>query len=71
MTAEDLKEQSIIDEIVPEPIGGAHRKPDEIYETVYDKLVSEIKKLSSIKPDKLVRKRREKFYGMGVWTEEK
>lgn len=71
LTAEDLKEQNIIDEIVPEPIGGAHRNPDEMYEIVYDRLVSEIKKLKSIKPDKLVRKRREKFYGMGVWSEEK
>jgi acetyl-CoA carboxylase carboxyl transferase subunit alpha len=71
LTAEDLKEQNIIDLIVPEPIGGAHRKPDEIYETVYKQLVSEVKKLKSIKPDKLVRKRREKFYAMGVWTETK
>ncbi len=71
LTAEDLKKQNIIDDIIPEPIGGAHRKPDDIYETVYKKLTAEIKKLKSIKPDKLVRKRREKFYAMGVWTEEK
>lgn len=71
LTAEDLKKQNIIDEIVPEPIGGAHRKPDEIFETVFKTLVSEVKKLKSIKPDKLVKKRREKFYAMGVWTEEK
>lgn len=71
LTAEDLKEQNIIDEIVPEPIGGAHRNPSEVFETVYKKLISEIKKLQSTKPDKLVKKRREKFYGMGVWQEEK
>jgi acetyl-CoA carboxylase carboxyl transferase subunit alpha len=45
LTAEDLKKENIIDEIVPEPIGGAHRKPDEIYETVYNQLVKEVKKL--------------------------
>jgi acetyl-CoA carboxylase carboxyl transferase subunit alpha len=71
LTAEDLKKQNIIDEIVPEPIGGAHRKPDEIFDTVYHQLVKEVKKLKSIKPDKLVKKRREKFYAMGVWTEAK
>ena len=71
LTAKDLKEQNIVDRIIPEPIGGAHRKPEEMFKTVYEALISEVKKLKSIKPDKLVRRRREKFYAIGVWDEEK
>lgn len=71
LTAPDLKQLNVIDEIIKEPIGGAHRNPEEMYKTLYDILVKEIKKLKGIKPDKLVKKRREKFYNMGVWTEKK
>jgi len=71
LTAIDLKKHNVIDEIIKEPIGGAHRNPEEMYKTLYNILVKEVKKLKSIKPDKLVKNRREKFYNMGVWTEKK
>lgn len=71
LTAMDLKKHNVIDEIIKEPIGGAHRNPEEMYKTLYDVLVKEVKKLKSIKPDKLVKNRREKFYNMGVWKEDK
>ena len=70
LTAQDLKKHNIIDEIVPEPVGGAHQKPKEMYEIMRNTLKSELKNLIKISPDKLVKKRREKFYNMGVWTEE-
>lgn len=70
LTAPDLKKHNVIDEIIKEPIGGAHRNPEEMYKTLKDVLVKEVKKLQTIKPDKLVKIRREKFYKMGVWKEE-
>lgn len=69
LTAEDLIKQKVIDVIVPEPIGGAHRNPLEIYSTLKNILAAELKNLMKIKPDELAAKRKEKFYGMGVWQE--
>ena len=69
LTATDLKEQGIIDRIVPEPIGGAHKDPQTMYEILRKVLKEEVKKLKGTKPDKLIKNRREKFYKMGVWEE--
>ncbi len=70
LTAKDLKEQGIIDLIVPEPIGGAHRKPDEMYSILKALLVNEINPLLRIPKNELVKNRREKFVAMGVWKTE-
>jgi len=71
LTAEDLKEHGIIDEIIPEPVGGAHRKRDEMFEILKKILLKELKKLSGKSPSGLVKKRRQKYYDIGVWNEEK
>ncbi len=67
LTAKDLLEQSIIDRIVDEPVGGAHRQPQIMFETLKSVLTEELSKLKSKKIDKLVNQRREKFYNIGVW----
>ena len=67
LTAPDLLHQGIIDRIVPEPLGGAHRNPPQAAEIVKDVLVSELKKLLKIKPQKLIHMRVEKFGKMGEW----
>ncbi|MDQ1267212.1 MAG: acetyl-CoA carboxylase carboxyl transferase subunit alpha, partial [Bacteroidota bacterium] len=59
LTAQDLLKQKVIDLIIPEPLGGAHRNPMDIYTTVKKILTDEMDKLMKISPDKLVRKRRE------------
>ena len=69
LTAEDLKEQSIIDEIVPEPVGGAHQDRKQMFVNMKEALYPVLKKLNKTSADKLVRKRREKFYNMGVYNE--
>lgn len=69
LTAEDLKRHKIIDEIVSEPLGGAHNNTTLMYQTLKDVLDKEISKLSKIDHSKLIRTRREKFYAMGVWQE--
>jgi acetyl-CoA carboxylase carboxyl transferase subunit alpha len=71
LTAPDLKQHGIIDRIIEEPIGGAHRDKEKMFEILHKVLKEEIKNLKSIKPEKLVKQRREKFYGMGVWEESK
>jgi acetyl-CoA carboxylase carboxyl transferase subunit alpha len=71
LTAIDLKKHSIIDEIIPEPLGGAHQNPQQMYSTLKNTLLDELNKIQKINVDKLVRNRREKFYKMGVWEESK
>ncbi len=59
----------IIDRIVPEPIGAAHKNPQQCIETLKSMLTEELKKLNKIKPDKLVEQRVKKFCNMGAWKE--
>lgn len=69
LTAEDLIKVGVIDRIVSEPVGGAHRDPAVMFDTIRNVLIEEISQLQREPLDTLVRKRREKFYSMGVWTE--
>jgi acetyl-CoA carboxylase carboxyl transferase subunit alpha len=69
LTAPDLLAQGIIDRIVPEPLGGAHRSPSQAAEILKGILLEEIKKLKKIKTDKLIEKRIEKFSKMGEYEE--
>ena len=65
VTAADLKKLEIIDEVIPEPMGGAHRAPDETIDTV-GKVVSEaLDELTRLDADTLRRRRQEKFLAMG------
>jgi acetyl-CoA carboxylase carboxyl transferase subunit alpha len=69
LTAPDLLELKIIDRIVPEPLGGAHRDYKKIANTLKDVLLEEISNLRKIKPDKLMQNRIDKFGKMGVFEE--
>ncbi len=67
LTAPDLLEQKIIDRIVPEPLGGAHRDHQKIATILKAILIDELKMLKKIKPEKLVEQRIKKFGNMGEW----
>jgi acetyl-CoA carboxylase carboxyl transferase subunit alpha len=69
LTAPDLQQFGIIDRIVPEPTGGAHRMPIEMFETAKHIFVEELNQLKQKDLETLVTERREKFAAMGVWTE--
>lgn len=69
LTANDLKELSLIDNVVAEPVGGAHRNHKMMYDILKNTISYEIKELSREKIEKLIKKRREKFYTKGVWKE--
>ena len=65
LTSTDMKSLKIVDDIVKEPLGGAHRNRPEIFEAVKNKIVKEVEKLEKIEPTKLVSKRIDKFCEMG------
>jgi len=69
LTAPDLLDQGIIDRIIPEPFGGAHRNPVQSASILKDTLIEEIKKLKKMSPEKLIEKRIEKYSKMGEWED--
>lgn len=69
LSAPDLVAQGIVDRIVPEPVGGAHRNPDAMFSTLAKVLAEELDSLAVLSNDELVAHRRAKFEQMGVWTE--
>ena len=65
VTAKDLKPLGLVDAVIPEPVGGAHRAPEEAVKRVGAAVLRELEALSGMSPDELVRERRAKFLAMG------
>lgn len=65
LTAQDLKRLNVIDEIVPEPLGGAHRSRDAAMQAVGEAIERHLSQMVKEKPDVLRTRRREKFLAMG------
>ena len=65
LTAEDLKSLGIIDEIVAEPLGGAHRAKHEAIERLGDSLAAALARFDNMDGATVRRERREKFLAMG------
>jgi acetyl-CoA carboxylase carboxyl transferase subunit alpha len=69
ISAQDLIELGVIDRIVPEPLGGAHKDPSLAASHLKQAIVSAIEDLSSRPADKLIPSRIDKFAAMGKWDE--
>ena len=65
LTAEDLRRLHLIDEVVPEPVGGAHRDPAAAIKAVGDAMDVALKGLLPMDGATLKARRREKFLEMG------
>lgn len=65
ITASDLIEMKIIDEIIPEPLGGAHRDPEAAFAALDQAIKRALDDLISLPPEKLKALRRKKFLNMG------
>ena len=65
ITAQDLRQLRVIDDIVPEPVGGAHRAPLEAIDAVAEQIAAGLKEMEGISGDELLRQRRAKFLAMG------
>ena len=68
LTATDMKKLKLIDEIVKEPIGGAHSNRDKTFETVKNKIAKHYEELKKLSPEELVQTRMEKYGNMGVFN---
>lgn len=69
LTATDMKKQGLVDEIVKEPLGGAHSNRQKTFETVADKISSHYEELKKLSPKELVKTRMDKYANMGVFSE--
>jgi acetyl-CoA carboxylase carboxyl transferase subunit alpha len=65
ISADDLKSLAVIDAIVPEPIGGAHRDPALAIERLGDAIEEALDDLAGLSPDELRQHRRKKFLAIG------
>jgi len=69
LTAGDMKRQKLVDEIVREPLGGAHTNREKTFETVQHKISSHYEELKKLSPKELVKSRMDKYANMGVYSE--
>ena len=65
ITAQDLKKLGIIDDIIPEPVGGAHRGRPETIAATGDAIARSLNSLGELAPDALRDQRRDKFLAIG------
>ncbi len=65
LTAQDMEKFKIIDEIIPEPIGGAHRDPISSINNLGDILEKRLKELSSLSKEELIKLKENKYLEIG------
>ena len=68
LTAKDMKKMNLIDKVIKEPEGGAHRNKQKIFEIVKMNILSSYNDLKNLSSDKLVSTRMEKYSNMGVYS---
>lgn len=66
LTAEDLLTHGVIDEILPEPLGGAHNEPETTVEAVARAVESAVNRLSKLEPELLIKSRYERYRRIGA-----
>ncbi len=69
LTATDMKKQKLIDEIVKEPLGGAHGNREATFKIVSERILSSFEEFKNLSPKELVEKRMNKYENMGVFKE--
>ena len=65
VTSQDLERLGVIDGIIPEPIGGAHRAPEAVFNAVRDTLEMHLSQLARVDANQLRARRRDKFLQIG------
>jgi acetyl-CoA carboxylase carboxyl transferase subunit alpha len=69
LSARDNLAIGTIDEVLPEPLGGAHKDPKAVFQIVRQKILQDLPPLLALSPEELVRRRLEKYSQMGKWIE--
>ncbi|MGH7524006.1 MAG: acetyl-CoA carboxylase carboxyltransferase subunit alpha [Gemmatimonadales bacterium] len=69
LTAEDLIRLGLVDEIIPEPVGGAHFDQEAAGEALRTALIKTVNELNKVRPEKLVKRRHDKYAAMGAFAD--
>lgn len=69
LTAKDMRRMKLVDEIVKEPLGGAHKDRKKTFLTVRDAIVKSYTEFKNLSPKELVKKRMNKYSEMGVYKD--
>ena len=69
LTARDLQDLGVVDQIIPEPRGGAHTDPEAAVDAMGAAIRRHLRELAKLEPDDLVESRRDKYYAIGAWEE--
>lgn len=69
LTAKDMKKMTLIDEIIKEPLGGAHADRDLMFQLIKKKIEKTYEELSALPVKILIKERMEKYAQMGVYQE--
>jgi acetyl-CoA carboxylase carboxyl transferase subunit alpha len=69
VTAQDLHEMGICDEIIPEPLGGAHKDYDLMAQQVKEVIIKELDRLMQLETSELIERRITKYDRIGIWEE--
>ena len=69
ITAPDLKELGVVDEIIPEPAGGAHTDPEAICVAVGERIATALDRVSDLSPEELIAHRYQRYRHLGVFLE--
>lgn len=68
LTGKDLLKLGVVDDIIPEPAGGAHNDTEAMAKTLKATLLNELKRFKSMSPEDIVTSRYEKFRNLGVYV---
>lgn len=69
LTAKDMKRMKLVDEIIKEPLGGAHKNPSKTYEAVQAAILKSFDTLKNLSPKDLVQQRMDKYANMGIYKD--
>ena len=67
--AADLKGRELVDEVIPEPLGGAHKEPDEVAGRIADCLESQLEELEKLETEELLDKRYQRLLAYGEFQD--
>ncbi len=68
LTAKDMKKMNIVDKVIREPEGGAHRNKEKTFEIVKSNIITSYDELKNLSIDKLISNRMEKYSNIGVYS---
>ena len=68
LTANDMKKMNLVDKVIKEPLGGAHRNREKTFEIVKSNIASSYAELKELSAEKLVANRMKKYSNMGVYS---